>query len=116
MASTGWEHLLLQLYHHVILPRKVPSQEDKCLADIQDDLAARLCDAVKSVIQHAPLDDHSSLDALRLALSTCRTLNANRAINSDVLCKGLQQLSAKQALILHVTEQNAALFVYERTK
>jgi hypothetical protein len=113
MASIGWEHLLNQLYYHVVLPRKLPREEEKALADIESELAARLGNAVKSIIQHAPLHDHSSLDTIRLSLLAARTINANRAITSNGLMKELQQLDAKQALILHVTAQNAALLIYE---
>jgi hypothetical protein len=116
MASAGHGHLLFQLHHHVVLPRKVPREEEKGLPDIESELAVRLSNAVKSVIQHAPFDDHSSLDATRLSLLTSRTINASRTINGGVLVKELQQLQANQALVLHVTEQNAALLIYEHTR
>ncbi|KAF2133722.1 hypothetical protein P153DRAFT_330168 [Dothidotthia symphoricarpi CBS 119687] len=42
-------------------------------------------------------------------------LNVDGKIDKHLLIKELQQLSAKQALILHVTEQNAALMVYRQS-
>jgi hypothetical protein len=113
MAASGRGALLLQLYHHAVLPRHVPGREDKRLYQAESELAERLTDAVKSLAQHAPLDDLSSLDVIRLALSTCKSLNVDGKIDKNLLVKELRQLEANQALILHVTEQNAGLFIYQ---
>lgn len=113
MVPSGSEALLLQLYYHIVLPRGVPRKEDTGLDQIESQLAARLTDALKALMQHAPLGDHAYLDAARLALSTCRALNAGRYIQKDLLIKELQQLDAQQALILHISEQNAALLIYQ---
>jgi hypothetical protein len=115
MAASGRAALLLQLYRHVVLPRDVPGREDKYLYQAESELAERLTDAVKFLAQHAPLDDLYSLDAIRLALSTYRSLNVDGKIDKNLLVKELRQLDAKQALILHVTGQNAALLIYPQS-
>jgi hypothetical protein len=116
MASSGRETLLLQLYHHTVLPRNVPGRENKNLYQIEGGLVRRLADAVKLLVPHAPLGDLPSIDAIRLALSTCGSLNVDGKIDQNLLIKELRQLDAKQALILHVTEQNAALLVYQHQR
>ncbi|KAH7412021.1 hypothetical protein DE146DRAFT_784622 [Phaeosphaeria sp. MPI-PUGE-AT-0046c] len=104
--------LLSQLYHHVVLPRNVPSREDRNLHNIESELARRLTHAVKSLVEHTPLDDLPSLDTIRLALSTCSVLNVDGKIEKNMLLKEMRQLDSQKALILHVTEQNAALLIY----
>ncbi|EDU49764.1 conserved hypothetical protein [Pyrenophora tritici-repentis Pt-1C-BFP] len=112
MADPGRDALLHQLYNHVVLPRDVPGQEDPNLHQLGTELARRLCDAVKQIIPHAPLDDHAGLHAVRLALSSCLTLNVDGRIDKHALARELWQLEGRHALILHVTEQNAALLIH----
>jgi hypothetical protein len=116
MAVSGRGALLLQLYHHAVLPRDVPGREDRTLHRAESELATRLNNAVKSLVPHAPLDDLSCIDAIRLALSTCSALNVDGKIDKNLLIKELRQLDKKQALILHVTEQNAALLIYRHVR
>lgn len=113
MANT--QHLLCQ-YHHAVLPRNVPSAENSELARVEAALLERLCGAAKEFAHHVPVEHHAAVDAVRLALSTCRTLNVDRTINKNVLAKELQQLGDGRLLILHVTQQNAALLVYPQTR
>ncbi|KAH4934580.1 hypothetical protein HBI79_087720 [Parastagonospora nodorum] len=112
MAAFGHAALLTQLYHHTVLPRDVPEREDKNLYRAESELVTRLTDAVKSLVPHAPLDDLPCIDAVRLALTTCGSINVEGKIDKTLLIKALQQLEARQALILHVTGQNAALLIY----
>lgn len=118
MASFGREtpRLLAQLYNHVVLPRNVPGSEDRNLYNIESELVRRLTRAVKSLAEHASLDDLPSLDAVRLAFSTCGALNIEGKIDRTLLIKEMRQLDGQQALILHVTEQNAALLIYPHTR
>jgi hypothetical protein len=115
MANFGRE-ALLQLHHHVVLPRDVPGREDKHLYRSESELIRRLNDAVKSLVPHAPLDDVSCIDAVRLALSTCDSLNVDGKIDKTLLMTELRQLETKHALVLHVTEQNAALLIYQSVR
>jgi hypothetical protein len=116
MAAFGHAALLMQLYHHTVLPRDVPGREDKNLYLAESELVTRLTEAVKSLVLHAPLDDLPCIDAVRLALTTCGSINVEGKIDKILLIKALQQLEARQALILHVTGQNAALLIYRHAR
>jgi hypothetical protein len=112
MADVHRETLLQQVSQHVVLPRDVPGREDGNLHQIDAELVRRLTDAVKQLTQHAPSEDFAKLDAVRLMLSTSGSLNIDGAIDKNLLVKELRHLEDRQALILHVTEQNAALLIY----
>lgn len=112
MAAYGDESLLLHTYHHVVLPRDVPGREDSHLYQVEAEITRRLINATKQLALHAPPDDLAKLDTIRLMLSTCGALNVEGKIDKDMLAKELQQLENRQALVLHVTEQNAALLIY----
>lgn len=112
MAALG-RQTLLSLYHHVVLPRHVPGREDEDLYVVETELVRRLAHAVKSLAGHADPDDMLHLDVVRLALSTCGALNIDGKIDRTLLVNELRQLNNDQnALILHATEQNAALLIY----
>jgi hypothetical protein len=112
MAHFQREPLLQQVYHHVVLPRDVPGREDGNLHRIDAEIARRLTDSVKQLVCHAPSEDFAKLDAIRLMLSTCGSLNVEGKIDRNLLVRELRQLEDRQALVLHVTEQNAALLIY----
>jgi len=112
MADFGHEPLLLHIYHHVALPRNVPGREDSNLHQVEADITRRLINATKQLALHAPTNDLAKLDAIRLMLSTCGALNVDGKIDKHMLAKELHQLEDRQALVLHVTEQNAALLIY----
>jgi hypothetical protein len=112
MTIFGHEPLLVRLYHHAVLPRKVPGREDSNLYEVERELVKRLTNAVKLLVPHASFEDLPSIDTIRLALSTCSALNVDGKIDKTMLIKELRQLQAQQVLILHVTEQNAALLMY----
>jgi hypothetical protein len=112
MAASSRDALLRSIYHHIVLPRNVPGREDRNLYEIEGDLAERFTSATRSLALHAPLEDHHCLDAIRLALSICKSLHVDGKIDRNLLLKELRELGESQALILHVTEQNAALLIY----
>jgi hypothetical protein len=115
MAAYGPESLLLHIYHHVVLPRDVPGHEDSKLHQVEAEISRRLINATKQLALHAPPDDLAKLDTIRLMLSTCGAVNVEGKIDKNMLVKELQQLEDRQALVLHVTEQNAALLIYRYT-
>ena len=112
MADSSCEALLQHIYHHVVLPRNVPGREDSNLHQVEVEITRRLINATKQFTLHAPLDDLAKLGTIRLMLSTCGALNVEGKIDKNMLAKELQQLEDRQALVLHVTEQNAALLIY----
>jgi hypothetical protein len=116
MADFGRETLLSQIYQHAVLPRHVPGREDKNLYRVESELLRRFSHAVKSLVPHTPLEDLADIDAVRLALTTCSTLNVDGKIDRTMLIKEMRQLVSNQGLILHITEQNAALLVYLHVK
>lgn len=116
MATSNRSQFLESLYHHVVLPRAVPGREDSNLFAIEADLLTRLTAAVKSLIPHLPLKDQTTVDSMRLSLLTAKTLNVEGKIDKHTLIKELQNLSGNNTLILHVTEQNAAILVYRQAR
>jgi hypothetical protein len=116
MASLDCESLLCKLYYHVVLPRDLPSGEDHNLPDLQHELLRRLVGAVRQLATYAPLEDTPQIEAIGLALTTCRSLHSGGRINGEKLVEEMREFFPGKALILHVTEQNAALLIYQDKK
>jgi hypothetical protein len=113
MAAPSRETFLLQQYFHIALPRDVPGKSDRNLFAVESALLERFIEAVKAVLPCAPLEHQPRVDLVRLALTTSRAINVEGKVDKNVLVTELRQLARDQALILYVTEQNCALFVYK---
>ncbi|KAF2871478.1 hypothetical protein BDV95DRAFT_493867 [Massariosphaeria phaeospora] len=115
MAASSRGTFLLHQYYHAVLPRDVPGQEDKHLYLIDVALLDRLVGAVKAITPLVPLVYQPQVNAIRLTLTSTKSLNVEGKIDKNLLIKELRELEGGQALILHVTEQNAALLLYRHT-
>jgi F420-0:gamma-glutamyl ligase-like protein len=113
MAASSRAAYLLQQYFHVALPRDVPGKLDRNLFGVESALLERFIDAVKIVTPLAPLEHQQRLDLVRLALTTSRALNVEGKVDKNILATELRQLRCDQVLVIHVTEQNCALFIYK---
>ncbi|ORX94071.1 hypothetical protein BCR34DRAFT_608383 [Clohesyomyces aquaticus] len=114
MATTTRGAFLTSLYHHVVLPRQTPGKEDSNLNKVDAALLDHLLDAVKALVPLVPLPHQQALDAVRLALSTCKVLNVEGKVDKTLLSRELGRLGRKDALILYINEQNAGLLIYRR--
>ncbi|KAF2683160.1 hypothetical protein K458DRAFT_305959 [Lentithecium fluviatile CBS 122367] len=113
MAAPNPEGFLLQQYFHAALPRDVPGREDRNLSLIESALLDRIIGAVKATIAVAPLEHKRYVDAIRLTLVTSKALNVDGKIDKHLLVKEIRDLQGDYALILHVTEQNAAVVIHK---
>lgn len=105
---------LLQLVHHAALPRDVPGNEEQNLSAIGTGLLERVIEAVKTVgceaREYFPL-----VDSIRLTLEISKKLNVEGMVNKHLLVEAINELDGNHAFFLHVTEQNAALLLYNNT-
>lgn len=116
MAASGHGAPLIQLYHHVVLPRNVPGRQDSNVHDVGRELATRLNAAVKALALHLRAEDLTIIEHVQLAIRDFIALNRDGKIDRNLLFKELNQLSEQRALILHVTEQNVGLLIYRRSR
>lgn len=115
MDSLDEKRILEEAYFHVALPRDVPGRESKYLFNVEAKLLDFFIAAVKTLVPLVPLEHQTCVDALRLALVTSKALNVEGKLDQDQLAKEIGDLTYNHALILHVTEQNAALLIYKET-
>lgn len=106
--------LLECLVNHVALPPRLPGKQEENVIQIEQDLLARLQDAVRVLrdLYDGGLGDH--WDRVRLVLEICKTLNARRKLDKARMLVEFERLQRDVPLILHVTEQNTGLIVWRQ--
>lgn len=105
------EALLESLFNHIALPRKLPGSSEANINVIECALIERVLLAAKKLSE---LDNAGPWELLRRSLQSCKTLNVDRKLDQSSLRREFESLQHSEVLILHVTEQNAALTVYRQ--
>lgn len=103
--------LLQAIFHHLVLPSKVPQQYDGDDDAIAQDLGQRLQDAFTLFRNVGPSE---IWDILESSLQTIRVLNGEYLDKNDLSQAFENLLGCKSTvwLAIHVVQQNAALLVY----
>ncbi|KAF5529463.1 hypothetical protein FNAPI_13867 [Fusarium napiforme] len=112
MSTTHEPELLLQaVFHHLVLPSKLPSKNDEGDHGLAYDLGNRLRRAL------AKFSDHQDQDAWNVLASSMKAtafLNQGQLISNELL-ESLQGIASGKNniwLALNVTQQNSALLIH----
>jgi hypothetical protein len=101
---------LEELFNHLVLPSKVPGQQDQELAVLEDAILHRLADSCATFLG----SDNSQLTRVwapvAKCLDTARHLNQD-GLDQDSLLDKLTNIDADDYLILYVAKQNSGLVI-----
>ncbi|CAG8953309.1 hypothetical protein HYFRA_00003516 [Hymenoscyphus fraxineus] len=110
MAASG-KTMLESIFHHVALPPKLPNRQEAGLDTIQDSLTERLLNA-SIAIRDSVYERHGpEWDCVRRSISVSKSINAGGRLDKTTLVKAFRELEGNEMLIVHISEQNAALLV-----
>jgi hypothetical protein len=101
--------LIESVFNHLVLPPKLPAQEDVDIEDVEADILTRLIDACGTLGTISGEELARTWLTVGNSLRVCRDLNSGR-LERATLLREFGELD-QNLLILHVTQQNAALFV-----
>jgi hypothetical protein len=101
--------LLESVFNHVALPPKLPGQRDVDIEDVEVNILTRLIDACRTLGALSGEELAGTWLTVGNSLRVCRDLNSGR-LERATLLREFHELD-RNLLILHVTQQNAALFV-----
>ena len=104
------------VYHHLILPPKLPGQAESELYNIEKDLIRRLIKAISFIKRSLNDDTGNDYTTLQRCLHISQFLNEDGRLNKSSLLEALQKLGLGSSLILHIREQNAGLLVQRPVK
>lgn len=111
MSSKSIVATLESVFSHVVLPPKVPHEQDKNPEEVGNAIAALLVQAVTTMTKLVGQNQASTWRALRRTLRFCQLLHVSGRLERRSLLQEFQDFKQDQPLILFIGEQNAALLV-----
>ncbi|KAL9051900.1 MAG: hypothetical protein Q9162_005738 [Coniocarpon cinnabarinum] len=99
------------LYNHLILPRRLPSREDKDPALIAQNLTQRILAAARDLRSQADEQLHGAFNKLCRALFATQHVHRHGFIDQTGLGRTLRSLEDEDFVVLYIMEQNAALII-----
>ncbi|KAK6953233.1 hypothetical protein Daesc_005533 [Daldinia eschscholtzii] len=102
--------LLQAVFNHLVLPPQLPGSQDSDIEALSYDVLARIirtCETLGSLVESTWSEAFQTLGA---SLKSCLALHSGRLEKSALLAH-FRELQPNHMLILHVTEQNAALLI-----
>jgi hypothetical protein len=114
-SGTSRNSLLASVVHHIILPPKIPPQEDLD-HPLSEVLAKRVIAAAETLRNHAGSDHVSHWESFVSSLKASLAIHTEGQIDGETLHDRFRELSCSRILILHVACQNAGIVVYRKSK
>lgn len=105
------DHILELAFNHVVLPPKLPGNQDSNIEDVERKLLSLLLRATNTMKSCAGDDDLFIWQDIEKALRTCGFVNEDRYVNKMALMNVFREFEDQNAVILYITEQNAGLFI-----
>jgi hypothetical protein len=102
---------LAHVFNHLVLPAKLPGQQDAELELINNAVILRLIQATSTLGKLAGQEQASTWQNLRQSLRRCHSLHASGRLEHRALISEFQKLKRDEHIFLYITEQNAALIV-----
>lgn len=104
--------LLRSVLDHAVLPPNVPGKREteERYGEIADSLLTRLLRACKQAESLASQPFSDAIHSLSESLQACGELNRGK-LDKETILRHFAQIKPQDVLVLHVTEQNAALLV-----
>lgn len=102
---------LESIFNHVVLPPRLPGQQDDWIEEVDRELLSRLLEAIKTVKSVSEDEDCPVWQAIQESLQTCSLVETDRYINETALLQAFDNLEPHHAIILRIQEQNAGLLI-----
>src|ERR1700755_2483168 len=108
--------LLEAIVNHVILPPRLPGQQDRKIKEVDRHLTILLLEATRHLRALTTDNSPQALDDIELSLESCWKINEDGQLNETSLLDAFRGLHGKHGLILHVAAQNSGLLVRRATR
>ncbi|KAF2396522.1 hypothetical protein EJ06DRAFT_222752 [Trichodelitschia bisporula] len=105
---------LESIFNHLVLPPKLPGREDSNLDEINRQLTTRLLKAVDT-LRDSDDEFFQTLDSISRSIKLCEAINEDGWINKSALMNAFPSVQHSDAVILHISGQNAGLLIRPET-
>jgi hypothetical protein len=107
--------LLDSVFNHLVLPPKLPGQQDRDIEGIEQNILTRLIRACDTLGELTTQQFAGAWASVGHSLRVCLNTNLGRLEKASIL-QAFSKLQPKDLLTLHVVEQNAALLIRRHIK
>ena len=107
--------ILESVFNHLVLPPRLPGQQDVDIEGIKQSILARLIRASDTLGKLTGQQFAETWSSVRHSLRVCLKINPGR-LEKVSLLQEFEKLQPKHLLILHVVEQNAVLLIRQQVK
>jgi hypothetical protein len=107
--------LLESVFNHLVLPPKLPGQQDIDIEGIEQSILTRLIRTCDTLGKFTGQQFAETWASVRHSLRVCLNINPVR-LEKALMLQEFCNLQRKDLLILHVVEQNAALLIRHHIK
>jgi hypothetical protein len=108
--------LLEAIVNHIILPPRLPGQQDREIKEVDRHLTILLLEATRHLRALTTDKSPQALDDIELSLESCCEINEDGRLTETSLLNAFRGLHGKHGLILHIAAQNAGLLVYRENR
>jgi hypothetical protein len=103
--------VFMEVFYHLVLPPKLPGKQDANIESTGDAIVDRLMRAALTLSRLAGQEDASPWYAIRRHLRRYQSLHVRGRLERLSLISKFREFDQEHPLLLHVTEQNAALII-----
>lgn len=110
--SVPSREILDGLFHHVVLPARLPGKPEPNLVDIEQVLAQRLYQACCQLRDCPAHPSREIWDRVCRTFAYCGPMHSSGGLNKTSLLDAFSRLQPRDFLVLHIASQNAGLLVW----
>ncbi|KAF2802818.1 uncharacterized protein BDZ99DRAFT_428253 [Mytilinidion resinicola] len=111
-TTSARPELLESLFNHIVLPPRLPGRHDSNRTNIEHAFIDRFINASRAMRSVAADGPHrAAWDSICRSLHTSRTCNPGGKLDKTSLCREFRNLTDRETLILHLSEQNCGLLL-----
>lgn len=102
---------LESLFNHIALPARLPDRVESQSNALENSLIDRVLASVKQLSGLTNDRYGKHLECIRRSLHASKVVNTNGRLNKATLLTAFRELSGDDFLMVHITEQNAAMII-----
>ena len=103
--------MLELLFNHLVLPPRLPGEQDRQIDDVELGLMERTLLASRKVRDIVAIDFRDGWESIQRSLQACKVVNIRGKLDRTSLLNELSGLQREVVLILHIAQQNAGLLI-----
>ncbi|KAL4783383.1 hypothetical protein BJX76DRAFT_358024 [Aspergillus varians] len=103
--------LIQQVFNHILLPPRLPDQDDSNVGDLNSEIILRAMQAADVLCLLQQPGSSDIWGSVKRSLDLCDATHEDNQVDRDQLLQAFQQVEQNTSIIVHIAAQNAGLLV-----